>query len=117
MIGKGSILEGLYVLDTKNSSSTTPVNLVSVLIWHNRLGHLSSKCFQKLQDHLGCSTSKFPTASPCCICPLAKQRRLPFVSHNNLSPSPFDLIQCDIWGPFQVPDHSGHEYFLTLIDD
>ena len=96
MIGKGKMLEGLYVLDTKNFSFAAHVNLVSIQTWHNRLGHLSFKCFDKLKEQLCCTNFKFSHSSPCYICPLAKQRRLPFVSHNNLSSSPIDLIYCDI---------------------
>lgn len=51
------------------------------------------------------------------FCPLAKQRKLPFESHNHLAKSPFDLIHCDIWGPYHVLSHSGYRYFMTLVDD
>ena len=37
--------------------------------------------------------------------------------HNNLAALPFDLIHCDIWGPHYIPFYSGHQYFLTLVDD
>ena len=72
MIGKGNTLEGLYVLDIKTFSSVDHVNLVSIQTWHNRLSHLSSKCFHKLQKQLGCPDSKFSIISPCYICHLAK---------------------------------------------
>lgn len=90
---------------------------VSVQAWHNRLGHLPSKCFDKLKEQLYYNAPKFPIHSPCYVCPLAKQRQLPFVSHNHRSPCPFDLVHYDIWCPFQVPNYSGHRYFLTLVDD
>lgn len=61
--------------------------------------------------------SKYSNTEPCYICPLAKQRRLSFVSHNHLSQSPFDLIHCDVWGPYHVSARSGHRYFVTLVDD
>ena len=100
MIGKVKKLEGLYVLDiTKPSSSTDAhINTVSISFqtWHNRLGHLSSKCLDKLKDKLHCNVSKFSINSPCFICPLAKQRNLSFTAHNNMSSSLFDLIHCDI---------------------
>ena len=38
----------------------------------------------------------------CKICPLAKQKHLPFQSHNNICDEPFDLIHIDILGPFSV---------------
>lgn len=70
-----------------------------------------------MKDQLHCDVSTFNKNDPCYICPLAKQRRLPFISHNHLSSYPFDLVHCDIWGPYHVAAHSGHIYFLTLVDD
>ena len=29
----------------------------------------------------------------------------------------FDMIHCDIWGPFHAPTHLGHKYFLSIVDD
>lgn len=29
----------------------------------------------------------------------------------------FELIHCDLWGPFSVPDHNGIRFFLTIVDD
>ena len=29
----------------------------------------------------------------------------------------FDLIHCDIWGPFRTATHTGAHYFLTIVDD
>ena len=34
-----------------------------------------------------------------------------------MSQFPFDLIHCDIWGPYHLNSHSGHRFFLTLVDD
>ena len=48
---------------------------------------------------------------------MAKPKRLPFISSNHLSPSPFDLIHCVTWGPFHVPVYSGHRFFLIIMDD
>ena len=48
---------------------------------------------------------------------MAKQKHLPFVSHNNMSTNPFDLVHIDIWGPFNVSTPTGHKYFLTIVDD
>ena len=31
--------------------------------------------------------------------------------------SPFDLVHCDIWGPYHVVSYTGHSYFLILVDD
>ena len=115
MIGKGSQIADLYVFHAHNNDIAF-VNTVLVHTWHKRLGHLSKKCLDVLKTHLPCAIPDTRHLS-CYICHLAKQRRLSFVSHNNLSILPFDLIHCDIWGPYHVPAHSSHKYFLTLVDD
>ena len=61
--------------------------------------------------------SKSSLQHHCDICPLAKQKRLPFVSNNHLSALPFDLIHLDIWGPSSVESIDGFKYFLTIVND
>ncbi|KAL5563154.1 hypothetical protein UlMin_032901 [Ulmus minor] len=119
MIGKGDKLEDLYVLDSSTllPQSTAYVNSVSARLWHNRLGHLSFKKLDCLRSHLDLDSTRYNKADPCYICPLAKQRRISFVSNNHMAKSPFDLIHCDVWGPYHVSSHSGYRYFLTLVDD
>ncbi|WJZ87684.1 hypothetical protein VitviT2T_007049 [Vitis vinifera] len=34
-----------------------------------------------------------------------------------MSQFPFDLVHCDIWGPYSVSSHARHRYFPTLVDD
>ena len=34
-----------------------------------------------------------------------------------MSSSPFDLIHCDVWGPYHVPTYNGKKFFLTIVDD
>ena len=102
MIGKGVKLDNLYILDAvklktnaTNLSNTdanleteaiTFVNNVSTQVWHNRLGHLSIKRLDILKNQIHCNTSRFNKDSvPCYICPLAKQRRLSFVSFNHMA--------------------------------
>ena len=53
----------------------------------------------------------------CDVCPLAKQSRLSFGTSSITSVKPFDLIHCDIWGPYKHPSLSGAHYFLTIVDD
>ena len=51
------------------------------------------------------------------ICPIAKQKCLPFNKSSHLSKSCFDLIHCDLWGPFSVSTIDHCKYFLTIVDD
>ena len=141
MIDKGEKFNNLYILDTAtmrtNAASLnegvailktyavtsimddkTFANNVSIQVWHNKLGHLSLKRLEILKNKIYCDTTKFNKASvPCYICPLAKQRSLSFVSFNYMVQFPFDLNHCDIWGPYHIPSHTGHRYFLSLVDD
>ena len=86
MIDKGKRVQDLYVFFMNNfkyvfDNSDICINNVYVQTWHNRLGHLSSKCIDLLQEQLQCK--RISHQSPCSICPLAKQRKLPFISHNH----------------------------------
>lgn len=129
MIGKVDRMESLYILDAASSTSLSNdcndfssvgsfVNNVSTNTWHHRLGHLSYQKLDSMKEqlNLNCSRSRNQIVDPCNICPLAKQRRLPFVSNNHLSKNAFDLIHCDVWGSYHVPTHAGHKFFLTLVD-
>lgn len=93
----------LRMTDLQQHSCPAFVNVVSAQVWDKRLGHLSSKFFDLLKHQLQFHSSNYNNHEPCYICPLSKQRRLPFVSHNNLSKLPFDLIHCDVWGPYHIP--------------
>jgi len=130
-IGVGREANGLfYLLDnpdmlSKADSSSckfpipfqfsATIKSVSTNIWHYRLGHLSPSRLQFLHSnnqHISCDL----ISTPCTICPLAKQKRLPFPHSVVISTSIFDLIHCDIWGPFSVGSMNGHHYFLTIVD-
>ena len=53
----------------------------------------------------------------CKVCPLAKQKRLPFPFNNKLSSNAFDLIHLDVCGPYGIPTLDCFKYFLTVVDD
>lgn len=108
MIGRGNLCCNLYILEKPTlSTSTSPALLCGSVVpdnhlWHQRLGHPSTAVLQKLVPCFSSLTSVSRDSSHCSICPLAKQKRLAFVSHNRLSDHPFDLVHIDIWGPFSV---------------
>ena len=146
MIGVGEVHDGLYLLQHSPSdtyaiptlSQATPsfqsifnfvfhsifnktlpyvINNVKIpaSVWYSRLRHPSD-------DKISVLKNVFPGITPisneiCEICPLAKHKRLHFPFHNHVSKFPFDLIHCDIWGPYVVPIVAGQKYFLTIIDD
>ena len=118
-IGKGKRWNNLYVLEVATLDATSPINFLVdktlAQLWHDRLGHLSMQGLLILKNVL--NFLDYNNNKPCFICPLAKQKSLPFVAHNSLAAKPFDLIHSDIWGPFHYPSHNGYKFFLTLVDD
>jgi hypothetical protein len=106
MIGLGKQHNGLYyfmALATKqnmtnpSSTITQPTCHFTISftdLWHNRLGHKSS-------SRLRFITKKFlnffiQSNTICYVCPLAKQRRLPFNPSVISSTKPFAMIHYDI---------------------
>lgn len=71
----------------------------STHLWHCRLGHL---CFFRL-DFMAKKLLNFPFQfnNTCKVCALAKQTRLSFSTSSISSLKHFELIHCDICGPFQ----------------
>ncbi|XP_012851790.1 PREDICTED: uncharacterized protein LOC105971482 [Erythranthe guttata] len=127
MIGRGRKAEELYVLDIPpfllplSISSCDFVvfcNQSSATVWHKRLGHMPFKKLSFLKAFLPVSLGFSAPKDSCChVCPVAKQKRLSFPSHNHVVDHVFDLIHCDIWGPYKVPSYNGFKYFITIVDD
>lgn len=53
----------------------------------------------------------------CEICIRAKQSRCSVPTSSNKTSVAFELIHCDLWGPYRTQSRSGPRYFLTLVDD
>jgi len=64
-------------------------------IWHFRLGHLSNAILALLK-HNNVPLYNANKMIDCELCPLAKQKRLPFTSNSHISSHFFDLIHCDL---------------------
>jgi hypothetical protein len=138
MIGMGKQQNGLYLLDLTSDSQhsaattshTTPnlqkylYSLTSIKdsnnnlhVWHCRLGHPSFSRMNFLSSTMPHVSHSCTDVHTCSVCPLAKQKRLPFPNNTHLSSKSFDLLHVDIWGPYHVPTVEGYKYFLTLVDD
>jgi hypothetical protein len=125
MIGVGRENAGLFHLlnNSELSSFTFPnvlahslsVKQVSSDIWHFRLGHLSDSRLKLLSQYD--SSISVNTNNCYTVCPLAKQHRLPFPVSDSISNKNFNLIHCDIWGPYSTDSLNGIKYFLTIVDD
>ena len=129
VIGKANLFEGLYVLQqvpttapatgSSVSFSFPSVHAVSIHTWHARFGHLSNKILSHIASNrsLQINSRLVSDCTSCTVCPLAKLRRLSFVSLNNMSSTPFELVHCDVWGPYHVPTYNAKRYFLTIVED
>jgi hypothetical protein len=98
-----------------STAQTFSVKSVSSDMWHYRLGHPSNSRIKLLSQYD--SHISFDQNNCCSVCPLAKQHRLAFPVSHSFSKAPFDLVHCDIWGPFSVASLTGAKYFLTIVDD
>ncbi|KAL4572890.1 hypothetical protein LXL04_019678 [Taraxacum kok-saghyz] len=107
------LCQELYVLDEKKEAKVCSISLDT---WHTRLGHPSNKCLSPIRDLLSVKNTR-TELSHCSVCPLAKQKQLPFVSVNNLENDCFALVHYDIWGPYSTTSIQGFRYFATIVDD
>lgn len=114
-IGKVEFIDGIYLLHMPRILSTTLACKATFGTWHQQLGHPSLARLIALRNTLSFYSKK--SHEHCRICSLAKQKRLSFPFVNHVSEHTFDLVHCDVWGPFSTKTHVGHSYFLTLVDD
>nr|KYP41111.1 Retrovirus-related Pol polyprotein from transposon TNT 1-94 [Cajanus cajan] len=118
-IGTTKQQQGLLVFEFPkrnfNSDCISNCNSVTYETWHKRLGHIPISVYKLIANKI--KLSSIDSTYHCSTCNIAKQNRLPFPNPNKFSPSCFDLIHADIWGPFKQPTYDGFRYFLTLVDD
>ena len=112
--GVSSILQSVF--DSLVNSVSNVLVVSKPFLWHLRLGHVSDNKLNTLHNHLP-DVIQFQSNKDCVLCPIAKQKKLPFPSFNHISSNAFDIVHCDVWGPFVKPTQEGFKYFLTLVDD
>jgi hypothetical protein len=88
----------------------------SYQVWHRRLGHPSSQIVGLLPS-ISNKDFRRNKDEPCDVCFKAKQTRTSFPISSNKVDDLFELIHCDVWGPYSVPSSCGASYFLTIVDD
>lgn len=96
-------------------SSSTSSNDVIDKLWYYRLGHFPIYNMKNITSIYPSISSKFST--PCDICPLARQHKLPFTTSSISAKFYFQLIHIDTWGPYNTSTYNGFKYFLTIVDD
>ncbi|XP_010484894.1 PREDICTED: uncharacterized protein LOC104763183 [Camelina sativa] len=116
LIGVGKQQNGLYFFRGLDVAAAYKVDSVSVDVMHCRLGHPSSTSMEMLQFSDLSSSSGFDSQS-CDVCIRARQTHDSFPLSNNKTSFPFELIHCDLWGPYRTTALCGSRYFLTILDD
>ena len=116
LIGAGEQLNGLYFfrgMDDPVMVHAMEVQLVDV--WHRPLGHPASKTMEMLK--LSNSSSSSFDSKSCDVSIRAKQTRDSFSLSINKTSEVFELVHCDLWGPYRTTSICGSRYFLTIVDD
>ncbi|XP_021746757.1 uncharacterized protein LOC110712595 [Chenopodium quinoa] len=113
VIGTGDLRDGLYYLREEASLATISVE-DTLRLWHRRLGHPSEKVV-KLLPFL--SNSSGHLNKDCEVCHRSKHARDKFPLSTNKASRVFEIVHCDLWGPYDKPSSCGAHYFLTLVDD
>ena len=89
-------------------------SLLSLTLWHCRLGHTPSSQVQQLASK-GLLGSVSKDNFYCTSCQLGKQPVLPFNNSESISNSIFQLIHSDVWRPSPVTSIGGSRYFVFLL--
>lgn len=86
-------------------------------LWHVRLCHPSYSTLDVVHKYVSDILSSYNKIFHCPICPIAKQKHLPFSHIEHITTFVFQLIHCDIWGSISIFTFDGFCYFLSIVDD
>lgn len=110
---KGNSLQKSQLLNkcahTANLSSES-ISSESTHLWHLRLGHAP---IDVIKRHDVLRALKNVGSYHCTVCLVAKQSKLPFQLSTATAKSIFELVHCDIWGPYRV--HMMKKDTLSLL--
>ncbi|CAA7040888.1 unnamed protein product [Microthlaspi erraticum] len=125
LIGAGEQAFGLYFFRGMEAlAAVSHTDTSSREVWHCRMGHPSLKAVESLSSS-GVIRSSFKNSGvstvsankTCEVCMRAKQTRDVFPISSNKTTACFELVHCDLWGPYRSPALCGSRYFLTIVDD
>lgn len=99
-IGVGEPKRGVYYPQQAAPDRVQVNQAITYDTWHCRLGHPSSQALSYIFSNV---RSKHKNKSDLCdVCLRAKLTRMSFVLSENKAVDCFDLVQCDIWGPYRI---------------
>lgn len=118
----------LYLLDILLKTKTQDVisNLAkqkfSLLLWHQRLGHVNYETIQKMAEKEsvdGLNLEKYSEIpkEPCTGCIYGKMKRTSFKTGRTRGAKIGDIVHSDICGPMQTASTGGARFFALFKDD
>nr|GFA24580.1 retrotransposon protein, putative, Ty1-copia subclass [Tanacetum cinerariifolium] len=121
-------LNGIFEIDLSNSltnesfvyavsNKRAKLDLDSALLWHCRLGHISKKRIEKLQNEGLLNSSDLTAFEKCVSCMSSKMARKPYTHQVERAKDLIGLIHTDVCGPFKIMSRQGASYFVTFTDD
>ncbi|KAE8668465.1 Flavonol synthase/flavanone 3-hydroxylase [Hibiscus syriacus] len=114
------IATNLYMLKRETlieeEASTVSYSSDSIMLWHQKLGHMSEKGMKVLVEQKLLPGLTKVTLPLCEHCITRKQHRLKFNTSNSRGKNVLELVHSDAW---QAPVTSlgGAKYFVSFIDD
>ena len=89
---------------------------VSLDLWHQPLRHSSMQATKIVS---GINLKKgIENLNNCCdVCQREKQTKNKFLVSDFRASDVFELIHCDLWGPYKNVSSCGTSYFLTIVND
>ncbi|GJY29673.1 retrotransposon protein, putative, ty1-copia subclass [Tanacetum coccineum] len=103
----------MYAISNKRAKT----NLDSSLLWHCRLGHISKKHIEKLQQDGLLNSIDVESLGKCVLCLSGKMARKPYSHQVERAKDLLGLIHTDVCGPFRIVSRQGASYFVTFTDD
>ena len=87
-------------------------------MWHNRLGHVSTKGMKMLVARGSLEGLKSVDMGLCKSCVMGKQKRVSFTKiPKETKKLRFEMVHTDVWVTSPVSSLGGSRFYVTFIDD
>ena len=114
---RGEHEDGLSLLNFLQSFSSFFGQKVSPDIWHNRLGHLHFRVFQRILKDFELPIAHKIYHSYRDACCSSKAHKLSFNISLKKTTKPLELVHFDLWGPAPSTSHFGNWYYVIFVED
>jgi hypothetical protein len=114
---RGRCHDDLYPLPSSNSVKFSfGVNKLSLIGWHDRLGHLAFQIVERVLRYFNFSFQESNKEFVCGPCQQAKSHQLPYPKCSSVSSHPLELVFSNVWGP--APEFARrYKYYVIFVDD